>query len=290
VLDIAHVRLGEAIIATERCAWGFTHQTYLLTTPKRRVILQLINPASTLATVADRARRVPAILALADLRAPALLVEALEHTPPFVMREYLPGRAASQLLGEAAAALALVERMGAVLARLRGIDCAAVQLPDLWANPGQLAVAGDGWLGAAGPLLAGATRRALADALRLLAAWPKMRPVVAHGDFCPVNVLVDAAGAIAGLIDFDEACLASPWFDAAWWGWVVRYHHPELWQRTWPAFLRSAGLGQDQGDAALVRATQLARLAELSARALAAGDHAAAQHWARRLDQTAAWE
>lgn len=64
----------------------------------------------------------------------------------------------------------------------------------------------------------------------------------AHGDFAPINVIVDADGAIVALLDFEHAGPGPGLLDVAWWGWVVRHHHPKAWEAAWPVFLAGAGL------------------------------------------------
>jgi hypothetical protein len=70
------------------------------------------------------------------------------------------------------------------------------------------------------PEVAASLRRGLAGALRSLPArspataapgWP-LAPVLAHGDFTPSQVLLDASGG-AGLVDVDTLCIAEPALD-----------------------------------------------------------------------------
>ncbi len=72
-----------------------------------------------------------------------------------------------------------------------------------------------------------------------------------HGDFAPINVIVGADGEIAALLDFEHARAASPVVDVAWWGWVVRHHHPEAWAAAWPTFRAAAGVEPGVTDADL---------------------------------------
>ena len=71
-------------------------------------------------------------------------------------------------------------------------------------------------------------------------AFEGTRPVFAHGDLAPVNVVMDGGagpGVVVALLDLERARLAHPLFDAAWWSWVVRYHHPSRSPAAGHAFL-----------------------------------------------------
>jgi hypothetical protein len=143
----------------------------------------------------------------------------------------------------------------------------------------------------------------------------------AHGDFCPVNALVETTDhrptttgqrpptndsenrepsdhglratdyglRVVGLLDVDYARVADPLLDAAWWGWIVRYHHPERWIVAWPALLRAAGISVDQAMLGRVRVLQRLRCLEAIDDAKRAGADAAVM-WARRLSETLGWE
>ena len=52
--------------------------------------------------------------------------------------------------------------------------------------------------------------------------------VLLHGDFGPQNMLFDASGHLAALVDWEFAHLGDPIEDLAWAEWIVRTHHPHL--------------------------------------------------------------
>ena len=109
---------------------------------------------------------------------------------------------------------------------------------------------------------------------------PNLAPLAfVHGDFAPVNVILAADGTIAALLDFEHAHVGDPLADVAWWGWVVRHHHPDAWDAAWPTFCLAAGA--DPGhDASILRALMLE---ELSRRAEAAADELTRRRWLERL-------
>ena len=77
-------------------------------------------------------------------------------------------------------------------------------------------------------------------------------------------------------------------FDAAWWGWVVRYHHPAVWSAIWPTFLAAAGLPTGGAESTAIRALQLLQVLELAAEA---GANAAQREtWLERLAVISGWD
>jgi aminoglycoside phosphotransferase (APT) family kinase protein len=113
--------------------------------------------------------------------------------------------------------------------------------------------------------------------------------VFVHGDLAPVNVILAPDGAIRALLDVEHAALGSPAADAAWWGWVVRHHHPEAWSASWPTFLEAAGLVAGDGDGLTRRALRATMLVRLLSSVVDASDVATRGRWAARLDEAAAW-
>jgi hypothetical protein len=101
---------------------------------------------------------------------------------------------------------------------------------------------------------------------------------------------VPPAPGVVGLLDFEFARLADVLFDAAWWGWVVRYHHAERWVRAWPQLLAAAGIPDDQATAARVRVIQRLRCLEMVDESAMARNDAALEMWLGRLRTTLAWE
>jgi aminoglycoside phosphotransferase (APT) family kinase protein len=106
-----------------------------------------------------------------------------------------------------------------------------------------------------------------------------------HGDFAPINVVMDPGGEIRALLDFEHAGVGPELLDVAWWGWVVRHHHPAAWTAAWPTFLRAAGL--EPGPAEL----QLHALAlgALAGRVAAADDQGRRRRWRERLSTAQTW-
>lgn len=126
---------------------------------------------------------------------------------------------------------------------------------------------------------------ALDGADATLAGRGSVPPAFVHGDFAPINVILGADGTVRAVIDFEHAHVGDPRADIAWWGWVVRHHHPDAWQAAWPAFCAAAGADLDE-DGAVLHALAIR---ELVRRLVAVADDQDRERWLGRLDEAARW-
>ena len=94
-----------------------------------------------------------------------------------------------------------------------------------------------------------------------------------------------ADGEIAALLDFEHAGAGPALLDVAWWGWVVRHHHPDAWTAAWPTFLAAAGLEPGRVEARLHELV----LRTLADRAAGCRDAAARGRWQDRLTAARTW-
>ncbi len=284
---------GSPVVTAEPARWGFSNRTALATLADgRRVAVQRLTDRA----VARRRLRVgeplAERLAAAGVPTAPLLGGDAGAATPFALHAFVEGRNGAESLATDAGAVRLARLMGALVPWLAAVDARGLRLPSTWADPARLAGASRRRLERAAYRLDAATSGALRAAIANLGPlFAGRRPVFAHGDFAPVNVLVAHAPerrgeTIAALLDLEFARLADPLLDAAWWGWIVRFHHPDRWPAAWPAFLAAAGEpAASVAFADRVRALQLLRLLELLDRA---GRRTAAV-WAARLAVTARW-
>jgi aminoglycoside phosphotransferase (APT) family kinase protein len=288
--------VGMPVLAAERSAWGFENRTDIVTLAGgRKLVVQRISNPALAPHKLRLAQQLPERLAAVGLRLPRVLRADAIARPPFAVREYLPGTLAASAMRDDQSAIAVAAAMGAVLRQLRQVDTHGLRLHSGWATPLRRARQARAQVGRCGDLLDTEARRLLTATIdQLEECFDGRGNCFAHGDFCPVNALLAMDGetsdrwSVVALLDVEFARLADPLFDAAWWGWVVRYHHPQLWMVAWPALLAAAGIAADSGTLGRILALQQLRCLEALDYARAAGPDAATQ-WVRRLQETLGW-
>ncbi|WP_024800048.1 phosphotransferase family protein [Nocardia sp. BMG51109] len=262
--------VGQPVSGAVPAEWGVRNRTDIVTlADETRVVLQRYHHR------ADGERRVRVMDALRESAAdkgiaiPVLRRSDLDADPPWAVFEALPGVPVpdSPETGLTTPRFPLVAwSMGAMLADFSEISGDDLDLDDSWARPRYLAARADAWAECLRPALSAAQSETLEDVLADLPDLFDGRPaVLAHGDFAPVNVLVEDVS-ITGLLDFESVRLADPLYDVAWWAWSVSFSGRAVFTSAWPAFLD--GLGLDPAEPGLVqrvRSLQMVRMAEMLA-------------------------
>jgi aminoglycoside phosphotransferase (APT) family kinase protein len=208
---------------------------------------------------------------------------------PFVVSRYVPGISGRDLLGDDAGAEIVGAAVGSAARGIALVPTANLRLSRTWSDPDRLGAAARLWLRATGPYLDALEANRVEGVIeRLPESFAGVRPVFAHGDLAPVNVII-RDGTVAALLDLERARLAHPLFDAAWWRWIVRYHHPTRWPAAGGAFSSAAGIEQ-RADTL----TQLNTLAVLQCLEMLAstprGSSTVRGQWANRIVRALAWE
>jgi aminoglycoside phosphotransferase (APT) family kinase protein len=309
--------IGVRVIAAELCRWGFENRTVIATLEDgRRLVVQRINSRAWAGHKLHLARVLPDRLAAVGVRAPRLLSADAAAEPPYAVREYLPGESAASLMGTVAGAIQVARAMGALLPQLALVEIAGAGLSDAWASPASLTHVAQQQLDRCRPLLDGPTSATLeATIAEVLSHFADRPAAFAHGDFCPVNALVETGDGrwelgdgeivthvapptpisrlptphLIGLLDLEFARIADPLFDAAWWGWVVRYHHPERWLHAWPQLLAAAGIANNAETAVRIRVIQQLRCLEMIDYCATTRTREVAKMWVGRLGTTLGW-
>jgi aminoglycoside phosphotransferase (APT) family kinase protein len=316
--------VGARVVTAEPCGWGFENRTAIVTLEDGRLlVVQRINSRALAGHKLHLARVLPERLAAAGLRAPRLLAADAAAHPPYAVREYLPGAPGASLMGTIAGAIVVARAMGALLPRLALVDISGAGLNDVWARPASLTHVAQQQLDRCRSLLDVPTSAALEATIAEVAARLAGRPAgFAHGDFCPVNVLVETGdwglgtgdwglgtsdarlaanpqslianpqfptARILGLLDLEFARVADPLFDAAWWGWVVRYHHRARLFHAWAQLLASAGIADDAETDACIRVIQRLRCLEMIDYCATTRTRDVAAMWVERLGTTLGW-
>jgi aminoglycoside phosphotransferase (APT) family kinase protein len=253
--------------SARRARWGFRHESWIVELPeRRRVVVQRRTDGTDPTTASARTVR-------ERVRATGLAVPEPERVrgiagAPVVVLPWIEGVVAADLLATRDGATAAGRACGEVAARLAAVDGSGLTPPDPDASADALREA----------LPRGSSPSWVIDAiLRAVDETRARGSRFAHGDLAPVNVLV-ADGRAVAVLDLDRARLAHPWYDAAWFGWVVSVHHPGVAEVAWAAFGAASGLGRTPIDA-------LAWLwpLQLSERVAEARDDAERETWSGRL-------
>ncbi len=276
--EVVAAGLGSATGAIEKVGWGDAGATWRIALADGRQVAgrRLHGPDRS-----DRADRLVAVIGRA--------VSAGLPVPPmtridtadavWLVDDWVDGETGAAWLANDDRARALAGAMGSLSCRLRALDTTGLMLsletPSEAAT--QLADVRHG--------LAAPTVSALEAAIQRIGPGEDEDPGFIHGDFAPINVVMRDDGTVAALLDFEHARLGSRHSDIAWWGWVVRHHHPKAWAACWATFAAAAEVDPDAA-AEHVRARVLIRLLEAAA---GAADGAERGRWLRRLRETAAW-
>ncbi len=245
--------LGSSVRTAEPVAWGDAGATQRLSLADgRRLAVRRFAGAGAVGR-AERISLLMTRLAQAGLPVPSPMVVEIPGGP-CVLTPWIEGDTGASWLGDPDRARHLADRMGRLASRLRAVD-----------------LGGDGFdeYGAANPS----------------AADTSEQHEFVHGDFAPINVVMGADGEIRGLLDFEHAGIGPAQLDIAWWGWVVRHHHPEAWTAAWPTFLAAAGLEPGHIEARLHELV----LQTLADRAAACDDAGERRRWQHRLVTARAW-
>ena len=284
-LTAVAMALGSRSVTSRPVGWGDAGATYRLELSDGRSVAVRRGSGPAASDTIERTARVMRGLAASGLPVPtANVVRASDAT--HLVTPWIEGMTGAAWLDDADRAIRLAEEMGALARRLRSVD------PSLFASDAapvrsrELALVATANLDRLVENLQAVTYRAMVAAIDWLAATDRWRPVVVHGDFAPVNVIVGPDGRILALVDFEHARVGSPMADVAWWGWVVRHHHPNAWRAAWPTFRAAAGVPSGELADDEVRAVMLVRLLESVA---TAADAATRRPWVRRLDEAAVW-
>lgn len=276
--------VGLPLVAAERAPYGDRARTAIATAADgTRLVVQLLRDPLLARHRISLARTLPGLVAPLGVPSPPVVAADADASPPYVVTAHVAGRSGADCLAEPVDAIALGMEMGRLLARVRAAPTAGLRLPATWADPVRLAAVGGRWLGRAAPHLDRSTGRALDESLRRLPALFADRPVVlSHGDWAPVNVVVDGRAVVA-VLDWECARLADPLLDVAWWGALVFSFHAEAWSRAWPAFLETGGITLDAPTVERLRVLGSLRLLEVLASRRVLRDPDAAAAWASRI-------
>ncbi len=240
-------------MTARRARWGFRHETWIVErNDGRRAVLQRRVDGSD--PTRRGARVVRDLVRAAGVATPEPVRRAISapgHAGIVVELPFIDAEVAAELLRTPSGAATVGRLCGSIAHRLGTIDVAGEALADTWTSGARLRAAVERWLALLPDPIPADTRaaveRALARASSMLDADPGAAGL-AHGDLAPVNILVRDEH-VAAVLDLERAQLAHPAYDAAWFAWVVTFHHPEVARAACSAYTAAAGVST--GEAAL---------------------------------------
>jgi aminoglycoside phosphotransferase (APT) family kinase protein len=256
--------VGSVQIA-QRIHWGFTNESWRITTKGgTALVVTRMADLGAARLVVERAPAISAALAGVGIAIPIPIPEGSAPRRAVVVSAFIPGRSGMELMGDGQAAASLGRVVGETWLALGRVETAGLDLDDLWARPSDLAVAARRWFAAAGRSVGKAVGRHISRRLdelpRLLAGRP---PGFVHGDLVPANVLVGDEQ-LAALLDLETVRLGERLLDAAWFRWIVRYHHPEIERAAWLGFAGASDVDEaDSTNGRLLDTLPIVRILEI---------------------------
>lgn len=286
-LEAIAASLGSNLTEASRVPWGDSRSSYHVVLADGRAI------AARNVTGSGSLQRAQAFVQRSDrLAASGIPVAHPAQIGPgddasaWILTPWIDGVVGAMALQAPRSSLELAARMGRLADQIAGVDVDRRDSHGPWAGLGELAEAAAGWLAALEVDLLPSTRQEAKKAFDVVvAAWDNDTPWhlgVSHGDFAPVNVIIGLDGNLV-VLDLDDVQPGPRLLDVAWWGWVVRYHHPVAWARSWSTFVAAAGL--EAGPRLDAAAIAVARL-RLLERAATAPDTRVRSQWLQRLGQS----
>ena len=268
--------------------WGFTNESWRVITAGGRelVVTRMVEPDAA-RVVVQHGRAIAVALAEVGVAVPAPIHEASVPERAVVVSAFIPGRSGMELIGNRQGAGRVGRIAGEAWLALGRARSAELGLGDLWARPSDLVAAATQWLAPAGRSL---DPTAAADLTRRIAELPRLLagrcPGLVHADLVPANILVED-DKLAALLDLETMRVGERLLDAAWFRWIVRYHHPDVEPDAWGGFVRGSGLdAADPTVGSLLDVLPIVRILEILGRPLGA---AARGRWLDQLRACARW-
>ncbi len=286
-LEAIAASLGSSLSEASRVAWGDSRCSYrVVLADGKAVAARNVVGSGSLQRAQAFVQRSDRLAASGIPVAHPAQIGPGDDTSAWILTPWVDGEVGAMALQAPRSSLELAARMGRLAQLIAGVDVDGRDLNGPWAGPAELAEAGAGWLGAMEVDLLPRTRQEAKQALDVVVArWDDDTPWhlgMSHGDFAPVNVIIGLDGNLV-ILDLDGVQPGPRLLDVAWWGWVVGYHHPVAWARSWSTFVAAAGL--EHGPRLDAAATAVARV-RLLERAATAHDTRLRSQWLQRLSQS----
>jgi aminoglycoside phosphotransferase (APT) family kinase protein len=272
-----------AMASVSRLAWGFRNETWRVgPADGRDLAITRFGDSEVATRVASLATAIRPRLLAAGISTPAVVDLGFAAATGVLVTEFVDGIPGAELLDSDGGPARVGSILGDTWRRLGAIDPSGLLLEAAWTDPAVLAAASSARLDRLAPWLTGRESESLGDQIATLPdLLADRQPGFVHGDLVPVNIVV-RDGALVALLDFESGRIADRLLDAAWFDWIVGFHHPAAEPAAWQAFTEAAELDpHDPSTRALLRLLPLIRILEiLDEDGLPAAN---ADHWARML-------
>jgi hypothetical protein len=237
----------EVVIDAAPLRWGFRNETWLaeLANGRRFAVSRLVDRAAAAILPARIAAVQPRLVAV-GLPVLALVEPDVPRAGGVLVSPFQDGVPGPDILGEPSGPAVVGSLLGSAWRRLAAADPVGLDLPDLWASPDRLASAARWWLVTVSATLPRRDRARLAAAIETLPGLLEGPPArIVHGDLVPANILVQD-GVLVALLDLEFVRLGDRRLDAAWFEWMVWFHHRSVHPVAWEAFAAAGGI--ERGD------------------------------------------
>jgi aminoglycoside phosphotransferase (APT) family kinase protein len=244
--------LGARLSDVARLPWGFTNETWAATAPTgERFAVTRMRSGGAAAFVVGRGPAIARRLAAAGLDVPIPDVARSLRAKRVVVSSWIEGTPAMLRLDGPAGAEAVGRAAALAWRRLADVDATGLALDVTWARPEALASAASAWLETVRSETSSTTTAVVERLIETTrptspAARASIPTAFVHGDLVPANVLLRDTG--VALLDLESARMGDPLLDAAWFRWIVAYHHPALAPAAWGGFAVAAGLADLSGS------------------------------------------
>jgi aminoglycoside phosphotransferase (APT) family kinase protein len=267
------------IAAASPLGWGFRNETWRvdLVDGRQIAITRFADPANAAALV-ERTTELGPRLRSVGIPVPRTVDPGLASGDGQLATEFVEGLPGAAALDRPHGPELVGSVMGGAWRRLASVDIEGLSIPVGWPSEDGLAVAtGDGRLDGALACVDASQRSGVARDVAVAGELLRARPTsFVHGDFAPVNVVL-RDGELVAVVDLELAVRADPLFDAAWFRWIVAYHHPAAGPLAWGAFVSASGIDEeDDGVRELLRVLPVVGLLERLASATVDSE---AEHW-----------
>lgn len=278
--------VGESAPVARRARWGFRNETWIVEpTAARPIVVQRRVDGSD--PTGPHGRAIRELVRSAGLPTPEPTRIPAEGADVVVSLPYVDGVVGAELLGTREGAMVVGDACGLIAARIGVTDPGDASLPRTWASGRGLRTAAARWMDTLPASLQPRVHACLVASLeRVAREADAAAPRLAHGDLAPVNVLLKG-NRLAAVLDLDRVQVAHPLYDAAWFAWVVSFHHGELADAAWAAFARASGVTAGLGASSTAAVAWLWPLLLLE-RLAEAGDAHERATWMERIEATAA--